>query len=111
MSVDQTNVVDAIGLDNQSGELVLTISDHLVWGDAKSEHFFLLQEKLNKYLSFVEGGEILKAYPDAAGRKVVIDVVCKYQVNDVASIFFSKAKAIIDTAGMELRYRHFVSKS
>ena len=110
MSVDQTNVVDAIGLDNQSGELVLTISDHLVWGDAKSEHFFLLQEKLNKYLSFVEGGEILEAYPDAAGRKVVIDVVCKYQVNDVASIFFSKAKAIIDMAGMELRYRHFVSK-
>ena len=42
MSVDQTNVVDAIGLDNQSGELVLTISDHLVWGDAKSEHFFFV---------------------------------------------------------------------
>ena len=77
MSIDQTNVVDAIGVDNATGDVVLTIADHLEWTGSDNEHLLLLQEKLNTYLSFVESGELLEAYPDAKGRTVLIDVVCK----------------------------------
>jgi hypothetical protein len=45
MSVDQTDVVDFISL-NQQGEVVLTVSDHLPWDEA-NEHCLLLQEKLS----------------------------------------------------------------
>ncbi|WP_261334802.1 DUF6572 domain-containing protein [Rhizobium leguminosarum] len=78
MSLDQTNVVDAIGVDDATGELVLTITDHLEWTGSDKEHLLLLQEKLNTYLGFVESGEMLETYPDAKGRAVLIDVVCKY---------------------------------
>lgn len=72
MSVDQINVVDFIGVDNSTGHVVLTITDHIEWIDGDSEHLLLLQEKLNTYLSFVESGEILETYPDAKDRPVLL---------------------------------------
>lgn len=81
MSVDQTNVIDAIGIDNVTGDLVLTIADHREWKECSNEHLLLLQEKLNTYLRFVESGEISQTYMDAKDRSVLIDVVCKYPLS------------------------------
>ena len=107
MSVDQTNVVDAIGVDNTTGEVVLTITDHLNWSGNDNEHFLLLQEKLNTYLSFVESGEILETYPDAKDRIVLIDIVCKYPISQQAQGFYKKITQISEGAGIKLRYRLF----
>ncbi len=107
MSVDQTNVIDAIGVDNMTGDLVLTITDHIEWTECDNEHLILLQEKLNTYLSFVESGEILQTYLDAKDRVILIDVVCKYPLNEQAKCFFNQVTAIIIDAGMKLRYRLF----
>ncbi len=103
MSVDQTEVVDAIGVDNASGDVVLTITDHLEWGS--NEHLLLLQEKLNTYLSFVESGEILSTYADAKGRDVLINVVCKYPPDESAINFLSQLGSIIDGAGIKFKYQ------
>ena len=62
MTIDQTGVVDFIGIDT-AGNVRLTISDHLEWDVNTKEHLFQLQEKLNCYLAFVESGEILETYP------------------------------------------------
>jgi hypothetical protein len=106
MSVDQTNVVDFIGVDNETGNVVLTITDHLMWSEGDNEHLLLLQEKLNSYLSFVESGELLETYPNAEGRAVLIDVVCKYPLSQQAQDFCNKAAQIIEGAGMKLRFSH-----
>jgi len=63
VTVEQTKVIDFISVD-QNGPVVLTISDHLEWGS--DGHLFQLQEKLNSYLAFIEGGELLNEYPEAA---------------------------------------------
>lgn len=107
MSVEQTNVVDAIGVDNATGDVVLTITDHLEWSGGDNEHLLLLQEKLNTYLSFVESGELLEAYPNAIGRAVFIDVVYKHPLNQQAKGFYIQAAQIVEGAGMKLRYRLF----
>lgn len=104
MSVDQTGVVDAVGVDNTTGQVVLTISDHLEWDN---EHLLLLQEKLNTYLSFVESGEILDSYPNAKGREVLINVVCKYPPNESAKSFLSQVTGIVEGAGMKFDWRVF----
>ena len=39
------------------GEVILTIRDHLDWPDSTA-HQLLLHAKLNRYLAFVESGEI-----------------------------------------------------
>jgi len=106
VSVDQTNVVDFIGIDNATGDVVLTIADHLMWPESDNEHLLLLQEKLNTYLSFVESGELLETYPNAKGKAVLIDVVCKYPVSQQAQGFCNQAAQIIEGAGMKLRFSH-----
>lgn len=99
MSIEQVNTIDAIGIGNDSGKVVLTVSDHLEWDD---EHLLLLQEKLNAYISFIESGELFDAYPDAKGRLAVINIVCKYSLNQRGLDFVGRLKNILDGAGIEL---------
>jgi hypothetical protein len=63
MSVEQKDVIDAIGVNKESGEVVLTISDHLDWEDT-SAHLLVLQDKINTYIAFIESGEILQSMVD-----------------------------------------------
>ena len=107
MAIDQTYVVDAVGVDSISGDLVLTITDHLDWSGGGNEHLLLLQEKINAYLRFVESGEILKTYPDAKSRLVLIDIVHKYPLNHLAKEFYGKVTSIVESAGIKLQHRIF----
>lgn len=104
MSIDQVDVVDSVGVDTSTGHVVLTVSDHLEWDE---EHLFLLQEKLNTYLRFIEGGELLSFYPDAEGRKIRISIVFKFQPNEVAEIFLKKVRAMVGEGGIKLEWRVF----
>ncbi|QTH15026.1 DUF6572 domain-containing protein [Pseudomonas corrugata] len=102
MSIEQTDVIDAIGVDKETGEVVLTISDHLEWDDA---HLLLLQEKINLYIGFVEAGELEDAYPNARGRKISINVVCKYSPNLRAKGFLSRVGPIVEQAGVKFSFQ------
>lgn len=106
MSVEQLNVVDIISTDKGSGEVILTISDHLDWSDTVA-HQTALQAKFNKYLAFVESGEILTRYPDAKDRPIVIKVVFKYRPDQEGLRFLARAKAVIESAGFSLREELF----
>jgi hypothetical protein len=107
MTVEQSGVVDAIGTENDTGDIVLTITDHLEWDGDTNEHLLMLQEKLNTYLTFVESGEILETYPNAKGRDIVISIICKYPPNEPARDFLDRATAVIGGAGMKLQYEVF----
>lgn len=56
MSILDANVVDIVGVDPAKGIARLIITDHLEWTSPVQEHLFLLQEKINSYLRFLEGG-------------------------------------------------------
>lgn len=58
MSVDQSETVDLLSFEKESGDVVLTVSDHLDWQKSVA-HQQILQAKLNTYLAFVEGGQLL----------------------------------------------------
>lgn len=103
MTVEQTNVVDFISTELNSGEVVLTISDHLEW-DAEGEHLLLLQEKLNTYLAFLESGEIFESYPNARNKTISINIVCKYSPDQSATKFFAIAEEIVKGAGFGLSW-------
>ena len=105
MSIEQRKVIDIVGVDEEANEVVLTISDHLRWDDPKSNHLLLLQDKINDYLAFIESGELLETYPDAKGRKPIIQVYAKHPLNDVAEQFYKKVAQIVANAGFELRFR------
>jgi hypothetical protein len=98
MTIEQTNLIDIISTDERAGEVILTISDHLDWSET-TVHLHLLQEKLNRYLAFVESGEIMEKYPNARDRAVVFRVVSKFTPNPLGLAFLAKAADIIQSAG------------
>lgn len=71
------------------------------------EHLEVLQAKLNKYLAFIESGEILTAYPKAAHRSIRIDVVLRCPPSPDATHFLEHACAVIRAAGFDLTWRVF----
>jgi hypothetical protein len=66
MTIEQADVIDIATIDHASGDLWLTISDHLPWGEIEGEHLVLLQNKLNAYLGAIESGEIFSKVPGAS---------------------------------------------
>ena len=98
-------VVDYVGID-LNGDVVLTVSDHLIWDD-KNEHLLALQNKINAYLAFMEKGNLYEEYPDAKDRNIVISIVAQYEPNDTAKIFLDRIGETLESAGYELRFRVF----
>ncbi len=104
MSVDQTDKIDFATIDKATGDLWLTISDHLSWDEDEGKHLVLLENKLNAYLRFIESGEVLKKLPDAKGRSVVINLVGKFPPSQSARSFINKAQSAIENAGFRLQF-------
>lgn len=91
-----------MGIDRETGHVVLTISDHLDWSDSIA-HQTILQKKFNVYLAFVESGEILQRYPDARDRPVVFDVVFQAPPDEAGRAFLARAREVIESAGFSMR--------
>ena len=110
MSVEQTDVVDILGIDRKTGHVVLTISDHLDWFDIIG-HQTILQKKLNTYLAFVESGEILEQYPEAKSRPVSFRVVFQVPPDESGRAFVERARQVIESAGFTMRDEVFIGDS
>lgn len=99
MTIEQIDTVDAIGVDKESNEVILTLIDHLEWDD---QHMLLLQDKINTYLDFVESGQLVDIYPDAINKQVRINMVCIYKLSELAVEFIRK----VNSLGIKLTYEY-----
>jgi len=97
MGVEDSSVIDFTGL--RDGVVHLTIADALDWSDADN-HLCLLQKKLNSYLTFIESGQILKDYPLAIDKRIVISIYMKYEPVDSVADFFHYSQKVIENAGV-----------
>ena len=105
MSVDQRKVVDAIGVEKATGDLCLTITDHLDWADALG-HMYTLQEKINDYLGFLEAGQISETYPGSEEKKKKILIYFKHPLPDGDALrFLQHAQEVVEKAGFSLQYK------
>ena len=102
MSVEEPDLVDFVGIEPGSDKVVLTVSDHLDWTD-ETAHLLALQAKLNRYLAFVESGELVEAFPAAAGRRIVIRVITRVPLSQLGEAFVAHAAPLLKAAGIELR--------
>jgi hypothetical protein len=108
LTVDNPNIIDAVGTDRATGEVVLTIADQLEWDDS-ARHLPILREKINRYIGFIEAGELLETYPDAAGRPIRVEVVCKHPPSKDGERFLKLAGGTIEEAGWSLTWRWWSS--
>jgi hypothetical protein len=106
MGVENTNQVDIIGINKETGICTLTIVDSLEWTD-EYEHLVILQEKLNTYLSFKESGEIYKTYTPSEGKEgkdFEINIRFMNPISPDCEHFLQHASKIVSDAGFTLTY-------
>lgn len=101
MSVENTEKIDFISIDT-SNNVVLTISDHLQWKG--KNHLLILQNKINAYLEVIEDGSIYEIYPEAEGKKIVIEVAMKYLPNKEGNDFLETVKDFLKDNGYEFKF-------
>lgn len=106
MTVDNSDVIDAIGIENATGCTVLTIADHLEWSPLR-DHLVLLQDKINRYIAFLENNEMAQSYPQGIGRPIRIDVCCQHEPTEQACDFLHQAASVIQEAGWSFSWRVF----
>src|SRR5437763_16618820 len=101
MGLDDTTVVDAVGVDKTSRSVVHTILDSWDWSN-ELEHLEALQAQLNAYFVSIEIVQLVESYPSAERRNIVIDVVTRIPLSIVGQLFMLKAAQITDGADVEI---------
>jgi hypothetical protein len=104
MSLDSLDQVDAIGTEKESGFVVLTIIDSWDWSD-EQKHLRAMQAKLNTYFAFIETGEVLASYPNAAGKAIRIEVLFRFAPPTNAATFLRGAAEIASQLGVSITHR------
>jgi hypothetical protein len=108
MSVLDSTTVDFVALA-KSGDVLLTISDHLDW-NAENEHLRLLQEKINTYCKYVETGQIYDEYPDTRDRRPLISIVLFNEPTVSAKAVLVHIKEILDVEGFGFEWKMYSDK-
>ncbi len=101
MTIDDATVVDVIVEDEATAIVRLLMTDRRDWS-AEHEHLRALQDKLNRYLAFVEGGELVAQSPHLAECRVRIEVTFRHEPTPHAREgFLLPAQQSIREAGMD----------
>lgn len=99
MTIEQRGIVDLISIPPQGDVAYLIVSDHLEWDGDDNKHCLLIQDKINEYLSFIEGGTLLEARSDLSQKRLVLKVIGLYQPSDRGGAFYEKLREVLANAG------------
>lgn len=105
MSIEDLNKVDMIGIPEENKSIVnLGFTDHLSWHKEVEKHLFLIQEKINSYIRFIESGEVYESFPAAKERdKFLIEIGFKYKVPRECLDFLKKVNDFLFTTDLNIQ--------
>ena len=91
--------------DNKPNCLFLVISDHLDWTNRK-EHLTILQEKLNKYVTFILNNGYKQEMPESVFKRFTIIICLKFEPEKIFKRFIKDYQNQLhkDKLPVELEY-------
>lgn len=110
MRLTDPNTVDYLGLEKDTGHVVLTLIDDCDWGD-DIQHLSLLQAKVNRYFDFIESGEVYEQLRETTGREVAsitpvkISILAKYEPSGEGHRFFEHVSRVAEDAGVRFSFK------
>jgi hypothetical protein len=104
VGIDNPNVIDAISTSQDGTRFTLTLFDAEDWSD-DAKHLFALQAKLNTYFDFIQSGQLIDQYPDAVGKRLLINVVFRIPPIEKATGLLEKADALAPQLGANIGYQ------
>lgn len=106
MSLENTNVVDGMGIDKGQDILCLLLVDTLPWEHdstrAEYNHLMLLQDKLNAYISFWETRQYEEHYPGKVFDMAVIELHFQYDVTENCRKFLRVVQNQVGQYGIQI---------
>ena len=86
MAIDNAEVIDATAYEGK--KLILQLYDHLEFDDEIiKELMFMLQDKLNTYIWFIDSKQYEETYPNASLSVYEIQIKFKYQPSDFCIVY------------------------
>lgn len=107
MAIDNVNIIDGMGIDNERNAICLLLTDHLSWDDADNsisehEHLILLQNKINAYISYLETKQYEEEYPEISFNMAVIEIHFKYVISQNCEKFLNAVQSQIAQYGIKI---------
>lgn len=106
MAIDNTKVIDAVGIDNGRNAICLLLTDHLTWENDSSlseyDHLMLLQEKINSYMAYLETRQYEEQYPHKKFAMAVIEIHFKYEITANCDKFLNTVQSQTAQYGIKI---------
>ncbi|MCR5228343.1 MAG: hypothetical protein K6E27_14175 [Eubacterium sp.] len=103
MAIDNTAVIDAVAYEES--KLILQLYDHLEFTeDIEKDHMFMLQEKLNSYIWYVDTKQYEETYADVNFDLFEIQIKFKYQPSDFCIEYLNHANNKLQALNIKIVY-------
>lgn len=110
MRLEQTNTVDFLGVERDTGVVMATLVDDCDWSN-EMRHLQLLQSKINRYLDFIESGEVYQELlrttgcEAAVGSPVTINILAKFPLRGEGERFLDHIEGVAKEAGVNVSFK------
>jgi hypothetical protein len=81
VTIEDTDKIDFVRIEPESGKVLLIISDHLPWDVDEGPHLELTQAKVHRHLDAIESGEIYRRFPQTSGRQFAIVIYSLFELS------------------------------
>jgi hypothetical protein len=99
--VENSKVIDLIGVDPATDKVVLTMIERRPWG-ASDQQFPQIEEKINRYMGYVLDGFLAEQHPQYEGKAVQLRLECAEEPHGEAVLFVQAAARAAADHGLEL---------
>lgn len=94
-NIEDPTTIDGLGCIDEENKLVMLIIDDTDFDEEEQKHLFLLQNKLNNYIHFIETKQYMDEYPDI--KEIEIRINFKYRQTENTKNFLMQVDKIINS--------------
>ena len=91
LNIENTDTIDGMAYEQDTSSLILLLADGMDWSDM-NRHLFLLQEKLNTYIWYIDSGQYEEKYPNV--KRIEMRVSFLFEEPKLCHRLLEKAKHV-----------------
>lgn len=91
LNIENTDTIDGMAYEQDTSSLILLLADGMDWSDT-NRHLWLLQEKLNTYIWYIDSEQYKEKYPDV--KRVEVRVSFLFEEPKLCHKLLEKANQV-----------------
>jgi hypothetical protein len=90
-NIENTDTIDSLAYEQDTSSLILLLTDGMDWSDMM-RHLWLLQEKLNTYIWYIDSGQYEEKYSNV--KRIELRVSFLFEEPELCHELLEKAKQV-----------------